>query len=104
MPWYRVIGNWGLNIITLMFFWVWTSDSQSGLRAFSKKAIALIKIKSNKMEVSSEFFNEAQMHNLKITEVPIRSIYTSYSLAKGQKNSNVFKILSKMIYRRFFPR
>ncbi len=102
MPWYRVIGIWGLNLITYLFFWVWTTDSQSGLRAFSKKAINKIEIKSNKMEVSSEFFNEIQVHNLKLVEVPIKAIYTKYSLAKGQKNSNVFRVLSKLIYRRFF--
>jgi len=104
MPWYRRVGVFGLNIITFIFFWVWTTDSQSGLRAFSKKAIQKIEIKANKMEVSSEFFNEIQAKNLKFVEVPITSIYTRYSLAKGQKNSNVFKILSKMIYRRFFGR
>lgn len=104
MPWYRRIGVFGLNIITFIFFWVWTTDSQSGLRAFSKKAITKIEIKANKMEVSSEFFNEIQTKNLKFVEVPITSIYTKYSLAKGQKNSNVFKILSKMVYRRFFNR
>lgn len=104
MPWYRIVGIWGLNLITLAFYWIWTTDSQSGLRAFSRKAIEKIGIKSNKMEVSSEFFNEIQRHNLKLFEVPIKSIYTKYSLAKGQKNSNVFRILSKLIYRRFFSR
>lgn len=104
MPWYRLVGIFGLNLITYLLFWVWTSDSQSGLRAFSKKAIEKIEIKSNRMEVSSEFFNEIQRHNLKTTEVPITSIYTRYSLAKGQKNINVFRILSKLIYRRFFAK
>ncbi|OGD56656.1 hypothetical protein A2V71_03500 [Candidatus Berkelbacteria bacterium RBG_13_40_8] len=104
MPWYRRIGIFGLNLITLALFWVWTTDSQSGLRAFSKKAIKEIEIKSNRMEVSSEFFNEIQSHNLKFFEVPITSIYTRYSLSKGQKNVNVFRILSKLIYRRFFAK
>jgi len=104
MPWYRIIGIMGLNLITLAFFWVWTSDSQSGLRAFSRKAIENIEIKSNKMEVSSEFFNEIQRHNLTLVEIPVKSIYTTYSLTKGQKNSNVFRILSKLIYRRFFSK
>jgi len=104
MPWHRRMGIFGLNLITFIFFWVWTTDSQSGLRAFSKKAIQKIEIKSNRMEVSSEFFNEIQRHNLKLIEVPITSIYTQYSLAKGQKNINVFRILSKLIYRRFFAK
>lgn len=104
MPWYRIIGVWGLNIITLMLYWTWTTDSQSGLRAFNKKALEKMEIQSNRMEVSTEFFNEIQRNNLKKIEVPIKAIYTDYSLSKGQKNINVFKILSKLIYQRFFSK
>lgn len=104
MPWYRYLGVWGLNVITLMFFWVWSTDTQSGLRGFSKKAIEKIDIQSNRMEVSSEFFFEVGRKNLKLIEVPITSIYTEYSLAKGQRNINVFRIISKLIYRRFFSK
>jgi glycosyltransferase involved in cell wall biosynthesis len=104
MPWYRVFGIWGLNIITAILYWVWSTDSQSGLRAFSKKAISKIDIQANKMEVSSEFFYEIGRKNLKLVEVPIESIYTEYSLNKGQKNLNALRILSKLIYRRFFSK
>lgn len=104
MPWYRRIGLTGMNIITFMLFWVWTTDSQSGLRAFSRKAIEKIQIKANKMEVSSEFFYEINNKNLKYTEVPIQAIYSDYSLKKGQKNINAFSILAKLIYRRFFTK
>jgi len=104
MPWYRVIGIWGLNLITAIFFWVWSTDSQSGLRAFSKKAISKIDIQSSKMEVSSEFFYEIGRKNLKMLEVPIKSIYTDYSLEKGQKNWNALRIIGKLIYRRFFSK
>jgi len=107
MPWYRQVGILGLNIFTLIFFWVWTSDSQSGLRAFSKVAIQKIELKSNKMEVSSEFFNEVQRHNLKMKEVPIASIYTQYSLKKGVGKGQIrhgISIISKLIYRRFFAK
>lgn len=104
MPWYRVLGIWGLNLITFLFFWIWTTDSQSGLRAFSKKAIESIDIQANRMEVSSEFFFEIGKKNLRLLEVPITSIYTRYSLTKGQKNLNVFRIISKLIYRRFFSK
>jgi len=104
MPWYRIAGVWGLNIITLLLYWTWTTDSQSGLRAFSKKALEKMEIQSNRMEVSTEFFNEIQRNSLKKVEVPIKAIYTNYSLSKGQKNINVFKILSKLIYQRFFSK
>jgi len=104
MPWYRIAGVWGLNIITLLLYLTWTTDSQSGLRAFSKKALEKMEIQSNRMEVSTEFFNEIQRNSLKKVEVPIKAIYTNYSLSKGQKNINVFKILSKLIYQRFFSK
>jgi len=104
MPWYRRIGIFVMNIITYLLFWVWTTDSQSGLRAFSRRAIQAIEIKSNKMEVSSEFFNEIQSKNLRLAEAPIRSIYTHYSLSKGQKNINGFRILFKLISHRLFGR
>lgn len=102
MPWHRRIGIFGLNVITYLLFWVWTTDSQSGLRAFSRRAIEQIEIKSNKMEVSSEFFNEIQTKNLKMLEVPIKSIYTQYSIVKGQKPANAFRILWQLITQRFF--
>ena len=104
MPWYRRFGIFGLNVITYLLFWSWTTDSQSGLRAFGRKAINKIEIKTNKMEVSSEFFYEIQAKNLKLTEVPIQSIYTEYSMSKGQKNINAINILLKLIYRRFFAK
>jgi glycosyltransferase involved in cell wall biosynthesis len=107
MPWYRQVGIFGLNIFTLIFFWVWTSDSQSGLRAFSKKAIQEIEIASNKMEVSSEIFNEIGKKELKMVEVPIKSIYTDYSLKKGVGKGQIrhgIGIITKLIYRRFFAK
>jgi len=104
MPWYRIVRIWGLNLITAIFFWVWSTDSQSGLRAFSKKALQKIDIQSDKMEVSSEFFYEIGRKGLKLIEVPIKSIYTDYSLRKGQKNFNAIRIISKLFYRRFFSK
>lgn len=36
------------------------------------------------------------------TEVGVHIVYTDYSLSKGQKNSNAFKILGEMIYKTLF--
>lgn len=89
------------NLITFLFFGVWTSDSQSGFRGLSKRAIQSIAIKSNRMEVSSEFFGEIHRLGLKFTEIPIHIRYTAYSLQKGQKNSASAKVLLKLLYRMF---
>jgi len=102
MPLVRQVGNWGLNVITFILFGVWTTDSQSGLRAFSKRAIQRMKIRSNRMEVSSEFIKEIGRNRLKVAEVPIKAIYTDYSLEHGENNvKNGFRILYKLIIRRF---
>lgn len=100
MPLIRRIGNWGLNVITLILFGVWTTDSQSGFRAMSREAAESIEIKTNRMEVSSELLAEIKKNNLRLVEVPVKAIYTKYSLKKGQSSLNAFKILSKLILRR----
>ncbi len=87
------------NIVTFLFFGVWTSDSQSGFRAFSRRAIETIYLKSNRMEVSSELYGEIHRLHLKYTEIPIHIRYTKYSLGKGQRNANGLKILLKLLYR-----
>jgi len=100
MPWYRVIGNYGLNVITLILFGIWTTDSQSGFRAFSFSAIRKIEVRTDKMEVSSEIFSEISRHKLSYVEVPIKAIYSRYSLGKGQRNSNAFSIIFKLILKK----
>lgn len=99
MPLDRQLLNWLGNVLTWLMFGIWTSDSQSGFRAFSKPAIQTIEVKTEGMEVSSEFFAEVKRHKLKVTEVPIKVIYTDYSRAKGQSNLNAVNVLVKLLLR-----
>ena len=99
MPFIRKTVNRISNVITWFFFGVRTSDSQSGFRAFSKKALQHIDIRTQRMEVSSELFREIQRLNLRKYEVPIEAVYTSYSLGKGQPLTNASNILTKLIIR-----
>lgn len=101
MPIDRLIGNWGLNVITYLVYRVWTTDSQSGFRAFSRKAIERIELQATGMEVSSAFFSAVRQHGLIYEEVPIRPIYTTYSRAKGQRNWNGFRIVFRLLYDKF---
>jgi glycosyltransferase involved in cell wall biosynthesis len=84
MPWTRRIANHLANLITSVLFGIRTTDSQSGLRAFSRAAAERIRIMANNYEVSSEICGEIKRHHLRFMEVPIRTIYTDYSLSKGQ--------------------
>lgn len=100
MPVSRFFLNWLANVLTFFLFGVWTTDSQSGLRAFSKRALNSIILRTHRMEVSSEIFGEIKKHKLAFVEVPITPIYTSYSLTKGQKAGNSLQVIWKLFLRR----
>ena len=100
MPFIRKIGNLGLNIITYILFNIWTTDSQSGLRAISQKAAKKITIRTNRMEVSSEIIKEIGRNKLIFKEIPIKAIYTNYSMTHGQSNINGFRIVAKLVLKR----
>ena len=100
MPFLRKVLNKGASIFTRLLFGIYITDTQSGLRVFSKDAAEKIEIKTNKMEVSSEIIKEIGRNKLRVKEIPIKAIYTEYSLAKGQKSTNFFKVLYKLILRR----
>lgn len=86
------------NLVTYLFFGVWTTDSQSGFRALGARAIQDLRLVSNRMEVSSEFFAEIKRLKLRYSEIPIHVRYTKYSLSKGQGNTAGFGILLKLFY------
>lgn len=79
MPLGRLFVNFVSNIATLVLFRVWTTDTLSGLRAFNRKAIEAINLKTDRMEVSNEFFMEIRQKHLKFKEIPIKPVYTEYS-------------------------
>lgn len=81
-PFHKRIGNFILNFITRALGGPIT-DSQSGMRAFNRRALELIKIKSNRYEVSSEILIQARLKGLRIDEVPVRCFFTEYSKARG---------------------
>jgi hypothetical protein len=88
------------SLITFVFTGVWTTDSQSGFRAFSRKAIEKINIQVDRMEVSSDFFRQCRINELKIIEIPITPIYTTYSLRKGQSFWNSLNIVSQLAFKK----
>lgn len=101
MPLLRRLINWSSNIFTWLLFTIWTTDSQSGFRAFNHKAIEELKIKSQRMEVSSEIFKEIKRLQLTLKEVPVTSIYTNYSLKKGQSITNAPNVVWKLVINYF---
>jgi glycosyltransferase involved in cell wall biosynthesis len=101
MPIYRVLFNFIGNVLTYVLFGVWVTDSQSGLRGLSQNAVRTIQLRTSGMEVSSEFIKEIKDRHWKFDEIPIKAIYTDYSLSKGQSLFVGVKTAFKLIYRRF---
>lgn len=97
----KILGNKGLSFITFTLFGISSTDSQSGLRIFSQKALENLRWKTSGYEFCSEMLWRANQLGMKIHEYPIKAIYTDYSKAKGQNNWNGVNILKSLIKRRF---
>ncbi len=75
IPLYRKIGQHILTLSTNLCSGTSITDSQSGFRALSRKAINSIKLIENGMGVESEMIQKAKESNLRIKEVPIGCRY-----------------------------
>lgn len=97
MPAIKVFGNWMMNLMTFLTTGGWSTDTQSGMRAISKKALQKMKLYAVGFEYCSEIIGEAKRCHLKIKEVPIQTIYTDYSKSKGQSILNAINIFTKLL-------
>lgn len=77
MPSYRKAGNKILDKITNIASDLPFRDTQSGFRAYSKKAIELIKFKNNGFGADSEILINASQKGLKISEEKINVVYNT---------------------------
>lgn len=96
----KVLGNKGLTLITYMLFGINITDSQSGLRIFSRNALERLYWKTSGYEFCSEMLWRAKQIDLSIGEYPIQAIYTDYSMSKGQNNWNAVNIVKSLLKRR----
>jgi glycosyltransferase involved in cell wall biosynthesis len=79
IPLYRRIGQNFLSRLTSIASRQRISDTESGFRAYSKKAIRELELKENGMAISSEIVSDATKKELVIAEVPISVTYTKDS-------------------------
>ena len=107
VPFYRRIGGTVLSVFTWILSGVWVRDSQCGFRAYSKRAVELIRPKENGMAVSSEIVALANWEGLKITAVPISVRYTDDSSTHNpikQGFYTLWRVLVMIARRRLFGR
>ncbi|MFH1470860.1 MAG: glycosyltransferase family 2 protein [Candidatus Micrarchaeota archaeon] len=80
IPRYRKAGISALNTMTNLGSGAQVSDTQSGFRAYNKKALkALVGIKNSGMGAGSEILVKASDAGLKIAEVPIKVRYLDHA-------------------------
>jgi len=96
----KVLGNKGLSLFTYLLFGINVTDSQSGLRIFSRRAIDGLQWKSTGYEFCSEMIWRAKQARMNVSEYPIKAIYTDYSKAKGQNNWNAINIVKRLCKQR----
>lgn len=101
MPLSRNIANSIMNLLTRIFYKVNVSDSQTGFRAITLEALKKININARGYLISSEFIREVNDNKIPFEEVPIKTIYTPETQAKGTNVTEAFKILIQMIKHQF---
>ncbi|MGZ7136520.1 MAG: glycosyltransferase family 2 protein, partial [Methanobacterium sp.] len=97
MPLFKKISNQIMNILTATFYGIYLKDSQSGFKALSRHAAEVIDIQTRGFGSISEIDGEIKRHNLRLNEVPIKTIYDEYTSKKGTNFVVGLKILFKLI-------
>jgi len=100
-PFIRKLFLKGGTVICLMMYDVTLTDTHNGIRAMTRKAAHILQFESDGMEHASEILELIGKHKLRYCEVPVTITYSEYSIAHGQSTWNAFRILYKMIVKKF---
>ena len=76
IPSYRHVGQKVLSYLTRILSRAQLSDTESGFRALSRKAISEIQLKESGFAIEAEMISAATAKGLRVTEIPISIIYT----------------------------
>lgn len=76
------------------------TDTHNGLRVLNRTALSRIHLELPRMAYASELLGAIVPNGLTYVEEPATVIYTDYSRAKGQRNSNSLNILFDLAVRR----
>ena len=96
MPLYKKLYNLIANVLTYFMYGLYISDTQSGYKAFTRKALEKIRIKADGYEFCSEMIREIKRKKLRYKEVPIKTIYDRHTLKKGLKLDKGIEMILKL--------
>ncbi len=101
IPFIRRVFNGIGNVVTLLATGRWVSDSQCGYKAFGPKAVHDIQLRMNGFEFCTEIIRESVHHKWRTADVPVKVLYSEYTLAKGQSFANGVRTAFKILLRSF---
>ncbi|MEM2865517.1 MAG: glycosyltransferase family 2 protein [Candidatus Hadarchaeales archaeon] len=96
IPLNKRFGNFVLDVLTFLLSGIFT-DSQSGNRGFSRKALEEVEIRNDRYAVSSELILLASKKGWRVREVPVKCFYHEYSKAKGTTILSGFRIFLTLL-------
>lgn len=103
MPAIRRKYNRLANLITNLFCSKGYTDTQSGFRLLNQNAIAKLNLTLDGFSYCSEMLILSERLGLKLSETPIKTLYSEYSLQKGQSFlsgvSTAFHLIRKIIFK-----
>ncbi len=99
MPKIRRIANTLGNAVTWGLYGVRVTDSQCGLRAYTRRACERFGTLNDRYEYDTEVIREIAHYRMKYIEVPVTVRYTRYSLKKKDRQSfvNGLRTLLKLL-------
>jgi glycosyltransferase involved in cell wall biosynthesis len=97
IPQSRVVFNGLANLATYLFSAHWVSDTQSGFKAFSRKALNRLQLSIDGYGFCSEIIIKAQRFGLRIVERPIQVHYSDETIRKGQSFGNGMRTLAHLV-------
>lgn len=99
IPFIRRVFNGLGNIVTFVATGMWVSDSQNGYKAFGPNAVRDIDLRMTGFEFCTEIIRECVQRKWRYTEVPVKVLYSEYTLAKGQSFANGVRTALKILLR-----
>jgi dolichol-phosphate mannosyltransferase len=101
IPFIRRLFNAAGNLVTFVATGKWVSDSQCGFKAFGPKSLKDIDLRMRGFEFCTEIVRESVQHRWKVAQVPVKVMYSEYTLAKGQSFAMGVKTALKILLRSF---
>ncbi len=97
IPTYRKAGMKVLDMATLAAGGINVTDTQSGFRAYGKRAIEAIQVNNNGMAAGSEILLQIKENNLRVGEVPIVARYDLGNTSSQGPLAHGLGVLSSII-------